>query len=106
MKTTTARLTTAIYARLSKARKTKDGRIQDVSVKRQIEECRHLAKTKGWTVTGTYIDNDISASRFARRKRPRYGALLADIEQGRVQRVLCFKLDRLYRRPQELEVLI
>src|SRR5207249_3577906 len=52
------------------------------------------------------IDNDMSASRYARRKRPRYGDLIKDIKEGRVQRVLCFKLDRLYRQPRELEDLI
>src|SRR5437016_3845839 len=92
--------TTAIYARISQDRHDGQG------VDRQRELCRVLAHERRWTVGEEFIDNSISASRYSKRQRPRYVDLLTAIREGRVTRVLCFKIDRLYRRPRELEDLI
>jgi site-specific DNA recombinase len=91
---------TGIYARISKDRA--DG----AGVQRQQKECHALAKRKGWPVAEEFVDNSIGASAFTKKSRPRYAELLKAIDEGRISRVVCFKLDRLYRRPRELEDLI
>lgn len=51
------------------------------SVTSQEEECRLLCQRNGWDVTSTYSDNDISASRYARKGRPDFERLLGDLAQ-------------------------
>jgi DNA invertase Pin-like site-specific DNA recombinase len=48
-----------------------------------------------------YVDNDISA--YSGKKRPAYERMLADIEDGQLDAVVAWDLDRLHRRPIELE---
>lgn len=86
----------AIYARISSDQ---DG--TGLGVARQVEDCRVLADRVGWPVVAEYVDNDISA--YSGKRRPRYRAMLADIRAGRVDAVLIYHLDRLTRRPVELE---
>jgi DNA invertase Pin-like site-specific DNA recombinase len=86
----------AVYARIS-ADKAGEG----LGVARQEELCRKLADEKGWTVAEVYVDNDISA--FNGKHRPEYERMLADLEAGTRDAVLCVDLDRLTRRPSELE---
>lgn len=59
-----------------------------------------------------YVDNSISASRFAKsgralddnqRPRPAHGRIVDGIRAGTVAKVLTPHLDRLYRKPRELE---
>ena len=71
----------------------------------QVAECNAEAERRGWTVAETYIDRNKSASK-AGTVRPDYERLLADIEGGRVSRLLVYMTDRLYRQPRELEDLI
>ena len=87
----------AIYARIS------DDRQDGAGVERQLKECRRLIEGHETT---EYIDNDISASRFTRKQRPRYQEMLEGIKRGEIDTVVCWKLDRLYRRPRELEDLL
>jgi DNA invertase Pin-like site-specific DNA recombinase len=62
--------TAAIYCRISKDR-TGAG----LGVERQLGDCQALADCLGWTVSGIYVDNDLSA--YTRRKpRPDYQRLL------------------------------
>lgn len=86
----------AIYARISR-----DQQGQGLGVDRQEQLCRELAKTLGLEVAEVYTDNDISA--YSGRNRPAYERLLADIQAGRVDAVLCYHSDRLMRRTRELE---
>ena len=53
-----------------------------------------------------YTDNDVSASSYGRKPRTEYLRLLADIESGRINAIAVWALDRLYRRPIDLEHLI
>ncbi len=96
----TAAAVTAVYTRISK------DRAQGAGVERQRQDCMALAKRRGWALAGRYEDNDVSASKYTRRKRPDYTRLMHEVTEGRVHRVVCWKLDRLYRRPKELEALI
>lgn len=92
---------TAIYTRISHDTK------QGAGVERQLKECRERVKREGWRLTPEkYDDNDISASRFSKKPRPSYRRLLADVEAGRIARIVVWNTDRLYRRVIELEKLI
>lgn len=86
----------AIYTRMSQDR---DG--AQLGVGRQREDCEHYAKRRGWKVVKVYTDNDKSAS--TGRLRPSYEQMLADIRGGEVDAVVAWDLDRLHRRPVELE---
>lgn len=90
----------SIYVRISEDR---DG--GGLGVERQEKDCRALAKRNDWEVAKVYEDNDLSASKKG-VKRPAYEQLLADIEAGKVRRLIVDKSDRLYRRNTELEHLI
>jgi site-specific DNA recombinase len=86
----------AIYARISSDA---DGR--GAGVGRQIEDCRALAASMGWGVAGEYVDNDMSA--YTGKRRPEYQRMLADLADGIIDGVLVYNIDRLTRRPAELE---
>jgi DNA invertase Pin-like site-specific DNA recombinase len=86
----------ALYCRISLDR---DG--QGLGVDRQEQSCRKLARERGWPVAEVYVDNDRSA--YGGRPRAGYARMLADIEAGLRDAVICVDLDRLTRRPAELE---
>lgn len=87
---------TAIYARISQ-----DKSGEALGITRQLEDCRALAARRGWVVADEYVDNDVSA--YSGKVRPDYERLLADIESGRIDAVICYHQDRLTRRPIEFE---
>ena len=86
----------AIYARISN-----DAEGTGAGVARQLEDCRGLAQSLGWAVAGEYVDNDISA--YSGKRRPEYQRMLADLTDGLIDGVLVYHIDRLTRRPIELE---
>ncbi|MCP3939107.1 MAG: recombinase family protein, partial [Actinomycetia bacterium] len=86
----------AIYCRIS-LDKTGEG----LGVARQQELCRKLAADKGWTVAEAYVDESVSA--YSGRIRHEYRRMIGDLEAGRRDGVICVDLDRLVRRPAELE---
>jgi DNA invertase Pin-like site-specific DNA recombinase len=85
----------AIYARISLDRK------EGAGVGRQVADCRKLAAERGLEVAGEYVDNDLSA--FRSKRRPQWDRLLDDVAGGRVDVVLAYHPDRLYRRLVDLE---
>jgi site-specific DNA recombinase len=89
----------AIYCRISD-----DPRGERLGVARQEEDCRALAERKGWPIGGLYVDNDVSA--YSGRHRPEYRRMLADLKSGERDAVIVYHLDRLFRRPLELEEFI
>lgn len=85
----------AIYARISDDREgTEHG------VDRQVEDCQALASAP---VPDDLIfkDNDVSASTTSTKARPRYDALMAAIEAGKVTTVYAYSNSRLTRRLRE-----
>lgn len=72
-----------------------------MGVARQVEDCQRLAKQLGWTVAEVYQDNDFSA--YSGKQRPAYQRMLADLSDGTRDGVLVYHVDRLTRRPIELE---
>ncbi len=90
----------AIYCRISH-----DPSGERLGVLRQETDCLEYAKRVGWSVAEVYVDDDRSAYN-PRKPRPEYERLLQDIELGRRDGVLVWRLDRLHRQPQELEAFI
>ncbi|BEP14829.1 recombinase family protein [Acidothermaceae bacterium B102] len=86
----------AVYVRISS-----DPTGQRLGVARQLKECQAKAATLGWAITRTYEDNDVSAS--TGKRRPAYEQMLSDLEAGVVNAVVVWDLDRLTRRPIEIE---
>jgi site-specific DNA recombinase len=86
----------AIYARISS-----DVEGSGLGVARQLADCHALASSLGWTVAQEYVDNDLSA--YSGKERPAYQQMLADIQEGIRDAVLVYHLDRLTRRPIDLE---
>lgn len=84
----------AVYLRQSEDR-TGTG----LAVARQREDCLKLCEQRGWEPV-EYLDNDTSASTGV---RPSYQRMLEDAESGAVGAVVAWDLDRLHRRPVELE---
>jgi DNA invertase Pin-like site-specific DNA recombinase len=95
---TDAKRRAAIYERISS-----DPTGRAAGVDRQDADCRALAKQLGWSVVAVHRDNDVSA--YTGKPRPGYRALLADLREGRVDAVIAWHPDRLYRRLPDLEEL-
>jgi len=89
----------AIYTRISQ-----DATGKKAGVTRQLKECRGLARRLRWQVVDTFDDNDISA--YNGKTRPGFEAMLDAIKQGRIDAVICWHPDRLYRRTKDLERLV
>jgi site-specific DNA recombinase len=89
----------SIYARISG-----NGDEGHLGADWQVADCRRLCKDRGWRLTEAriYVDDNVSAS-SGTRSRPEYRRLLADVGAGRVDAVAVWDLDRLTRRPIELE---
>lgn len=86
----------AIYARISS-----DPTGQALGVQRQLEDCRKLASDRGWEVAAEYVDNDVSA--YSGKRRPEYERMMVDVRGGLRDAVVVYNMDRLTRRPIELE---
>lgn len=89
----------AIYCRISR-----DIAGEGLGVTRQLEDCKALVDSLGWTVVEVYSDNDISAT--SGKPRPEYRRMLKAIEAGEVDAIVAWAPDRLYRRLADLEELI
>jgi site-specific DNA recombinase len=91
----------AIYCRISR-----DAEQEGLGVKRQEEDCRALAERRGFTVVAVHVDNDLSASRFGKKERPEYKALMEAVAAGRVDVILAYDDSRITRRWQEKQAFI
>lgn len=95
----TKRRKAAIYTRISS-----DQEGTGLGVARQEKECRALVEAKGWDVVEVFTDNDQSA--YTGKRRPAYERMLDAMREGRVNAVVVYHLDRLTRRPIELEAFV
>src|SRR6266545_1949784 len=94
----------ANYARLSMD---KSGLSENVEI--QKAECLEYIAEQGWELVGSFEDNDISASRDAKRahrERLGYQELTRLVRKGSVDVVVITEMPRLYRRLDELLDLI
>jgi site-specific DNA recombinase len=96
MDATIADVRTLVYLRQSK-----DSTGEGLAIARQRKDCLRKVADRGWHVIAEYVDNDVSAS--STKPRPAYQAMLAAIEAGEADAVVVWDLDRLTRRPIEIE---
>jgi site-specific DNA recombinase len=89
----------ALYTRISK-----DISGEMLGVQRQLDECQALADRQDWTVTHRFDDNDLSA--FNGKRRPGFEELLAAMNRGDIDVLVCWHIDRLYRSIKDLVRLI
>ncbi|MBW3663521.1 MAG: recombinase family protein [Actinobacteria bacterium] len=87
----------AIYVRISDDRES-----TGLGVARQEADCRALAEQRGHEIVEVYTDNDLTAA-DPRKPRPGYQRLIADMEAAAWDVLIVWDLDRLHRRPAELE---
>lgn len=89
-----------VYLRISE-----DRTGEEAGVERQRDDCLALCKRLGFDVSSDdiFMDNDISA--YLKKKRPAFENLLKRVKLGPT-RIVVWHVDRLYRRPRELEDLI
>jgi len=101
MKTKTSRsLSTAIYVRVSTEEQAQEG----YSIRAQIEKLKSYALLKEWDIFDVYADEGISGKNII--DRPQVNRLIQDIEDGNVNNVLVFKVDRLTRNTKNLIELV
>ena len=75
-----------------------------LAITRQREDVARLCRERGWLDTQEFTDNDFSASNG--KRRPDYQRMYTDICDGKINAIVAWDLDRLYREPRELEDLI
>ena len=80
----------AIYARVSTL---------DQEPENQLQELRRYAVARGWFAT-EYVDRGVSG---AKDRRPSLDMLVADAKRRRFDVVVCWRLDRLGRKPKALD---
>jgi site-specific DNA recombinase len=81
----------AVYARISS-----DQEGTALGVTRQLEDCRAMAESEGWTIAEEYVDNDVSA--YSGKRRPAYERMLEDLRDGVRDGVIVYHQDRLTNR--------
>ncbi|MEV4414033.1 recombinase family protein [Catellatospora sp. NPDC049609] len=81
-----------IYARCSS-----DPLGRGKSVERQVEDCWLDCERNGWHVGGIYVDNDRSASSFARKDREEYNRMVLDLRANPVNVLVCWEASRATR---------
>lgn len=80
----------ALYPRVSTAEQAKEG----YSIGEQTERLKSYCAAMGWTVYNTYTDAGYSGGNT---DRPGLQALIRDVEDGKIDKVVVYKLDRLSR---------
>ena len=88
-----------IYIRVSTPEQAKEG----YSIGEQTERLRAFSKAMGWEVYKEYIDPGYSGSNM---DRPALKKLVNDTENGKIQKVVVYKLDRLSRSQMDTLFLI
>lgn len=87
-----------VYLRISR-----DDELEGLGVERQLGKCRAMLPV-GWEIVAVVDENDTSATK--RKPRPKYQAMLADLQAGRFEAVMAYAQDRLTRKPIEAEALL
>jgi site-specific DNA recombinase len=75
-----------------------------LGVSRQEDDGLTLIRQRGWTLRRTHVENDTSAA--GSKPRPKFEAMLADIEAGKVGAIVAWNLDRLTRNRRDTVRLI
>ena len=91
---------TGIYIRVSTEDQARDG----FSINAQKEKLTKYAEANDWSIFDYYIDDGISGKNLD--GRPEVTRMLKDVEEGKINNVLIYKLDRLTRSVRDLIYLI
>lgn len=89
----------AVYTRVSTTEQANEG----YSIEEQERRCKAQIESKGWTYVGTYSDPGVSGRTM---EREGLKSLMADIDSGKVQAVVIYKLDRLSRKQKDTMTII
>jgi len=92
-------LKAALYIRVS----TEDQAREGYSIQTQKEKLQAYCISQGWDIEGFYIDDGYSAKDL---NRPEMKRMMASIEQGMIDCVLVYRLDRLTRSVLDLHNLL
>jgi DNA invertase Pin-like site-specific DNA recombinase len=79
---------------------------EEAGVGRQTKDNKGYCARQGWTIVADLHDDDISASRYSKKKRPAYLEAIRMLTEGEADALVAYHLDRLWRQPKELEHLI
>ncbi|MCW2918562.1 MAG: hypothetical protein JWN52_6630 [Actinomycetia bacterium] len=90
------RLVACLYGRVSN-----DPARDRTSVVEQDAANKRDCSTRNWAVGGSYADNDMSASRFAKTERPGWDQLLEDLADAQYQVLVLWEASRGDRRLEE-----
>jgi len=93
-------LKTGIYVRVSTEEQVQEG----YSIRGQSEKLKSYALLKDWEIYDIYSDEGISGKNIV--DRPAINRLIRDIENGKVNNVLVFRVDRLTRSTKNLIELV
>lgn len=88
-----------IYCRVSTQDQVREG----FSLSEQEERLRKLCDYKEYDIIDVYIDEGISAKDT---NRPHFQRMLNDVKNGRINRIVAYKLDRVTRSIKDLEELV
>jgi site-specific DNA recombinase len=99
--TAAADIRAVLYARISD-----DPTGMAAGVTRQLEDCRRIVADRGWAVAAELIDNDVSASRYSRKRRDEWAKAMEMIDGGQANALIAYDLDRMLRRYDDLHKLI
>ena len=88
-----------IYTRMSR-----DATGEGLGVARQLEDCERHVRSRDWTVVRHESDNSISA--YGKVRRPAFERVIEAIRAREVDVVVCWHIDRLTRRPLDMEMFI
>ena len=81
---------TAIYCRVSTERQASEGD----SIPAQLDALRKYAEEHKYIVHDEYIDDGVSGTKY---DRDEFQRMLQDVEAGKINLVICTKLDRIHR---------
>jgi len=93
-------LRTAIYVRVSTDEQAQEG----FSIRAQTDKLKSYALLKDWQIYDVYSDEGISGKNIV--DRPAINRLIDDVNEGKVNNVLVFKVDRLTRSTKNLLELV
>lgn len=91
---------TGIYVRVSTEEQAQEG----YSIRAQEQKLKDYSRIKEWGVYKVYMDDGISGKNI--EDRPAVQEMITDIQNGKVNNVLVFKIDRLTRNTADLIYLV
>jgi site-specific DNA recombinase len=75
-----------------------------LGIDRQRHDVANFVSSRGWTVVGEFVDNDVSATN--RKPRPQFDEMMKLVDDGRVDAIVARHMDRLLRRLIDLEAVL